>query len=273
VLGRRTPEGGYCFYRTPEWGVEEPNASDTLAALEALRILGVAPPEPEVTGRWLQALQDEDGGYPSLRIGWAALRAIALLGMQPAHPPTKWVAHRAKLLLRGNGPRDWRGALGNALHLVELLSLTSSNPDTEERRALTRLLDRSSDPNGGWTRPGADLEATAVALRLVRLARLSRHVEPNVAEYLRRCEDGVLGLRLTPNTVSTSVGALWGGLYIAHALGLYLSYPGEIRKSLMLLQRPDGGLGTRHRAITHLQDTWLGLEAACMLDDLEAKRK
>jgi len=273
VLGRRTPEGGYCFYRTPEWGVEEPNASDTLAALEALRILGVTPPEPEATGRWLQTLQDEDGGYPSFGIGWAALRAIALLGMQPAHPPANWVANQTKLLFRGNGPRDWRGTLRNALHLVELLSLTSSNPDAEERCALTRLLDRSSDPNGGWTRPGADLEATAMALRLVRFARLSRRVEPDVAEYLDRCEDGVLGLRLTPNTVSTSVDALWGGLYIAHVLGLDLSYPGEIRTSLMLLQRPDGGLGTKHRAITRLRDTWLGLEAACMLDDLEAKRK
>jgi hypothetical protein len=98
-------------------------------------------------------------------------------------------------------------------------------------------------------------------------------VEPDVVQYLRHCEDGVLGLRLIPNTVSTSVGALWGGLCIAHALGLDLSYRGEIRKSLMLLQRPDGGLGAQHRAITRLRDTWLGLEAACMLDDLEAKRE
>jgi len=40
VIGRRTPEGGYCFYRTPEWGVEEPDARDTLAALKTLRLPG-----------------------------------------------------------------------------------------------------------------------------------------------------------------------------------------------------------------------------------------
>lgn len=36
VLSRQTPKGGYSYYRTPAWGVEEPNAPDTLAALECL---------------------------------------------------------------------------------------------------------------------------------------------------------------------------------------------------------------------------------------------
>lgn len=39
------------------WGVEEPNAPDTLAALESLRLLGVEPPEPERTARFLRRLQ------------------------------------------------------------------------------------------------------------------------------------------------------------------------------------------------------------------------
>jgi hypothetical protein len=54
-----TPHGGYCFYRTPEWGVEEPNAPDTLAALASLRIVGVDPPELETTVRRLRGLQTE----------------------------------------------------------------------------------------------------------------------------------------------------------------------------------------------------------------------
>ena len=57
VLSRRTAEGGYCFYRTPQWGVEEPNAPDTLAALGSLRLLGIAAPAPQATGRWVHALQ------------------------------------------------------------------------------------------------------------------------------------------------------------------------------------------------------------------------
>ncbi|MGB0094287.1 MAG: hypothetical protein WBP81_17380, partial [Solirubrobacteraceae bacterium] len=87
VLGRRTQEGGYCFYRTPEWGVDEPNAPDTLAAFESLRILGIAVPEPEATARWLRALQSVDGSYPTLTIGWAALSALGLLGFEPDHSP------------------------------------------------------------------------------------------------------------------------------------------------------------------------------------------
>jgi hypothetical protein len=45
-------------------------------------------------------------------------------------------------------------------------------------------------------------------------------------------------------------------------------YLGAIEQQVALLQRPDGGLGARHRAISALQTTWLGLEAAALLERL-----
>ena len=82
VLSRRTPTGGYCFYRTPAWGVEEPNAPDTFAALESLRLLGLEVPEPDLTRTWLRSLQDDQGGFTTLTVGWAALRG--------ARTPPRW---------------------------------------------------------------------------------------------------------------------------------------------------------------------------------------
>jgi len=269
VLSRLTPEGGYSFYRTPQWGVEEPNAPDTLAALESLRILGIVAPRPASTGAWLRALQAEDGGYPTLTIGWAALRSLALLGIEPVHPFAKWLSGREHALLGERLVRDWRGALRDALRLVELSHLSEPAPGRTRRGVFSGLLDEARDPFGGWASPGADLETTGVAVLIGGPKDLSGHDRVDAGDFLRRCEDGVLGLRLRPDAGATSVGALWGGLELAGHLGLALTHPGAVAESLALMQRVDGGLGARHAAISTLQDTWRGLEAARLLDQLQ----
>jgi Prenyltransferase and squalene oxidase repeat len=269
VLGRRTPEGGYCYYRTPGWGVEEPNAPDTLAALECLRILGIKPPGPVATGDWLRGLQADDGGYATLTIGWAALRALDVLGLARGRSPEAWLERWAGQLLGWHGPREWRGALGDVLHLLELLGLAGRDLSSDERDRLAGMLDAGSDERGGWARPGGDLETTAVAVRVIELAGLPRARWGAAAGFLRRCESEALGLVLAPGAGMTSAGALWGGLKLARAAGVGLRHPGAIAASLALLQRPDGGLGARHWAISTLRDTWLGLQAARVLEELQ----
>ena len=266
VLGRRTPDGGYCFYRTPGWGVEEPNTPDTLAALASLLLLGVEPPQPAVTGRWLQGVQDDGGGYPGLTIGWAALRALQLLGLSPCRSPHAWLAGWAQRLLGGRRatPQDLRASLDNVLRLAELLEL-----DTGQRAGVADLLVAAAAPQGGWARPGADVETTAVAMQLARHAGITPPDLDGVVAFLRGCEDAAVGVRLCPDTQLTTVGALWGGLDLAAALGALPRYPAAIAESLALLQHPDGGLGARHWAVATLHDTWRGLRAARLLDGLQ----
>jgi hypothetical protein len=268
VSGRRTPEGGYCFYRTPQWAVEEPNAPDTLAALESLKLLDVDVPAPGQTGEWLRGLQDDSGGYPTLTIGWAALRALDVLAVQPNFAPDQWLRGRLEGFCDFDGPRDWRAAIIDAVHLCELIHLRHSLLRESERDSIAVLLDAARTADGGWASPGADLETTAMGVRLARRVNPHWHADPRLASFLGRCEDELLGLRLAPDAGTTSVGALWGGLALAHAVGWRPSYRGAIERQLVLLQRPDGGLGARHRAISALQATWLGLEAAALLNRL-----
>jgi hypothetical protein len=293
VLSRRTPEGGYCYYRTPAWGVEEPDAPDTLAALMALRLLGVPPPEPAATARFLRSLQERDGGFPTLTIGWAALRGLDVLGFSPDRSPLAWLDRWHAVLLgppraggaRGAGgppgsgepgpgeARTWAVLLRDVLHLMELRRLDGSFPDDPGRAATRELLAEAADPSGGWARPEADLETTGRATRLAMAAGLARDELEGAADLLGRCEDPVLGLRLTPGTGATASGALWGGLVVAAALDARLRYPDAVAASLVELQRPDGGLGRRHRAISTLDDTWRGLEAAALFDQLEEEAR
>ena len=268
VLGRRTPEGGYCFYRTPQWAVEEPNAPDTLAALESLNLLDVDIPAPRQTGDWLRGLQDECGGYPTLTIGWAALRALDVLAVEPNLSPDDWLRGRIDVFCGCAGPRDWRVAIIDAVHLCDLMRLRHSALRQSERDSIAALLDAARSGDGGWASPGADIATTAVGLRLAQLVDPHWRPDPSLATFLDRCEDEMLGLRLAPGAGTTSVGALWGGLALGHALHRRLRYLGAVEQQLVLLQRPDGGLGARHRAISSLQATWLGLEAAALLDGL-----
>jgi len=266
VLGRRTPAGGYCFYRTPQWDVEEPNAPDTLAALESLRLLGVDIPAPEQTGDWLRSLQDDGGGYPTLTIGWAALGALDVLTIEPKFSPDRWLRGRLEAFLGSDRPRDWRAAIIDALRLCELLRLRRSAPHGPEQDRLVALLDSARATDGGWAAPGADVETTATGLLLAQLLDSLWQPDPLLDTFLGCCEDDLLGLRLAPGTRTTSVGALWGGLTLGHALGRRLRYLGAVGQQLGLLQRPDGGLSERHWAISTLRATWLGLQAAHLLN-------
>ncbi len=275
VLGRRTPHGGYSFYRVPEWNVEEPSAPDTLAALDSLAILGLDAPEPEETIRWLGGVQDGDGGYPTWTIGWAALRSLHLLGATPRRSPEEWLRSWAEGSGETDGTRDWRTALVDALRLAELLRLRGEGPGPGERKRATELLRAGRDPAWGWARRGAELETTAVALCLAMIGELPWQIEAEEAragELLSACEDESLGLTISPGAGTTSVGAIWGGLWLAQALGARLRHRRAIGVSLVLLQRSDGGLGGRHRAISTLQDTWQGIDAACLLEELQEEQ-
>lgn len=268
VLSCRTPGGGYSFYRTPDWNVEEPNAPDTLAALESLRILGVEAPEAEDTSRWLRGLQEENGSYPTLTIGWAALRSCSLLEVQPRCSPITWLRGWQETLLAEQREREHGGELHDLLHFVELARLTGLGPGAEAIAAVTEMLERWRDSSGGGAAPSADLETSAIALQLAELADLPLGYGGETEAFVRSCEDAVLGLRLCPSGRATSVGALWGGLTILRVLGRRPGHRESIAMNLALLQNRNGGLGARHCAISTLRHTWLGLEASQLLNDL-----
>jgi len=266
VLSRHDPDGGYSFYRTPEWGVEEPNPLDTLAALRTLRLLSLPVPERQLTADWLRSLQADDGSFPTLTIGWATLGALAELGVGPWRPPaTGWLA-KCEEMLEGHGDRDWRGMVRDALHLLETLRLTGHLVDPVQ---VERLLTRSRRADGGWAQPGADLETTAVALLVADSASILDRVSGDAEVFLRRCEDPVLGLRMNPHAGVLSVGALWGGAVIAKRLKLRLRYPEQVAAGLAPCQRADGGLGPRPLAISSLESTWLGVATDRLLHQSE----
>lgn len=268
VTSRRTPDGGYSYYRTPEWGVEEPNSPDTLAALSVLELLGVEPPERRVTRDWLRGLQDDVGGYPSLAIGWGALRALALLGASPRMSPVTWLGRVAMPDIGSRRPRYWRGTLVSLLRVLELSRLYNLDLRTRATR-VSRVLADARDASGAWARPGPDLASSATAVAITRLCGLDLERPDLLADFVHQCEDDALGLRMTPSGRSTSVDAIWGGLEVLWQLGRPATYRAAIATNLALLQRPDGGIGGRHRALSTLEATWRAMRAEDLIVSAE----
>jgi hypothetical protein len=266
VLGRRTSAGGYSFYRVARWGVEEPSAPDTLAALGSLRLLGLGPPHDSATVRWLRDLQLPNGGYPTRVIGWAALLSLDLLGASPRTPAARWAARWAGTVGVRKGDQAWRAVLADAAHLTDVLQLGGGaiTPDVVAR--LAAVLGRARAPTGAWARPEADLETTGTAGSLAAAAGTTVR-DRGSEDFLRSCEDPAFGFRVRPDARATSVGALRGGLWLCGAWGVPVRYPVAVAGALARLQRADGGLGARDRAISTLQATWTGLRAARLLDD------
>ncbi|MDA8290067.1 MAG: hypothetical protein M0Z33_00050, partial [Actinomycetota bacterium] len=259
VLGRRTASAGYSFYRTPEWGVDEPSAPDTLAAVESLRILRTEPPGAEATVAWLRGLQEDDGSYPTLTIAWAAIRALVLLGASPARPVGEYLERVSRPVLARRSSADWTSALRDAARVMELAGLGYAPLGASGSWSCAELLGAARDPRGGWASPGADVVSTAHALRIAALAGFDVLEESGSGRLLGRCEDPRVGVRLSPRSGATSAGALLAGLEIGRAGRRAPRFPGAVAASLVLMQRPDGGIGSRHRAISTLADTWDGL--------------
>ena len=89
------------------------------------------------------------------------------------------------------------------------------------------------------------------------------------ANRVGRCEDLVLGLRAQPLATTTSPSVPRGGLVVARVLGIHLRHLAVVVGRPVLLQRPDDGLGARHRVVSTVQTTWWGLDAAALFDDLQ----
>lgn len=114
------------------------------------------------------------------------------------------------------------GLVGNRTCQVKVTDLLHRMGCEPDERTYLCLLDGAADPSGGWARPRADLETTAVATRLAQLLERNPRSAATLTSWLRRCEDRNLGYRLNPGAQATTAGALWGGLSLGQPCSCHL---------------------------------------------------
>ena len=242
TVAHQTSEGGFCFYAYRPWGVEEPNAPDTRAAVAILALMEKPVPERERCLAWLRAQQEQDGGYSTLIIGHAVLKALRQLGSGPALNPRSFLDRTAAslgLTEPGAKPTRW---ISGALKCVELRSDWGLAPGAQIRTSIATMLGRLRTGDGGYGASGSSLPETAAAVALSDALGLGAGRE-DVMAYVRQCERPPFGLNVAPSAVSSDLESQCGGLWLLRRFGARPRDPGLIRKFVALCQRGAGGFG------------------------------
>jgi hypothetical protein len=268
ALRCQTSQGGFCFYAYPEWGIEEPNAPDTCAAVAIFGLLELPVPRAERCQAWLRALQDHSGGYPTLVIGYAALRGLQLLGAEPQRDPRRFLREMAEMLRLVNPSAERRaGWVAGARRCVELCSVHGIVITDRMRDAIGAALERLRQPDGGYGLPGANLPETATALALATAAGLP--APRDVLAYAQRCEGAPYGFNITPFAVSSGLESHQAGLRVFRHFGVHPRDSALIRRYVATCQTSRGGFGRVPGAIARLEDSLRALQVLSMLAPID----
>jgi hypothetical protein len=268
TLHCQTSQGGFCFYGYPEWGIEEPNAPDSCAAVAIFGLLELPVPRAERCKAWLRALQNRSGGYPTLVIGYAALRGLQLLGARPLQDPRRFLREMAERLKLADPSAERRpGWLADARLCVELCKVCGIVITERIRDAIGAALECLRGPDGGYGAPGANLPVTATALALATAAGLS--VPRDVLAYARRCERAPYGFDITPFAGSSGLESQQAGLRVLRHFGARPREATLIRRYVASCQTSRGGFGRVPGAIPGLDDSLRALRILSMLSPLD----
>ncbi|GBE11516.1 prenyltransferase and squalene oxidase repeat protein [bacterium BMS3Abin12] len=263
IASRQDPDGGFCFYR--DFGVDESNAPDTLAAVAGLDLLEEpVPRRPDVVA-WLRGQQRDKGDFATLTIAWACVKALRLLGTEPEHDVRPYVLGWAQRLLRP-GKAYGAGTLRALVRVTDLADILGIVPEREVSEAGLRLLKELQGPEGGYGVPGANLVDTWHALQVA--GRLDSDLKTEALDYARCCEHPAYGFNIAPRAVTTAVEVQVAGLEILARCGASPRYAGATRRFVAACQTPHGGFARVPGALTRLEDTWLGLRALDCLSRL-----
>jgi hypothetical protein len=268
ILSRQTRQGGFCFYTHPEWGVEEPNAPDTWAALEVIAKLGRPTPKPLRCIAWLRAQQDGFGRYPTLTIGNAVLKALRRLRAEPERDPRPFLLEASEgLQLAVPNAGRGEGWLLSALQCVELLLLYDIVVSAHLQRTVQNALDTLRGSEGAYGAAGPNLPDTALALALAVAVGLPPPVD--ALSYARRCEGPPHGFNITPHATSSALESQRAGMLIHRHFGEPPCDPGRIRRFVAACQSASGGFCRVPGAIPRLDDTLCALETLEQLPGVE----
>ena len=266
TLSRRTRSGGFSFYRHPEWGVEEPNAPDTCAAVEIVAALGQAMPDARGCIAWLQGQQGNSGDFETWTIGHAVLKALRHLGGEPERDPSAFLLECAeRLRVSAAKAKDQPGWLLQAARCAELFKILELEIPTALGETLPGALASLQHADGGYGAAGSGLPESALALALS--LEIDVPVPGELLSFARRCEGPPHGFNIAPLSGSSALETQLAGLQILQHFGKRPGRPAEIESYVASCQMATGGFGRAPGAVERLDDTLRALQILALLGD------
>jgi len=265
ILERSCPGGGFCFYR-----LDEPSPQDTFFALATLDLLQV-PCDPEPTIRYLQALQQPDGGYTSMVQAFYVLSSLQILGCQALFDPKTGVeTFTTQLINLALRPADVSASFFHALYQLATLRITLGLEwhDTQ-RTTITQAILAFHWQDGGFGIGNANLPDTYHVTCLLNDLGSPLPLD-SLIPFLRACEHPVFGFTGKPGTALFFLEYLYAGLVLCQELACTPTFPSTCLSSLLRCQTNTGGFARTHLAIATMDDTYRAVHGLSLWEQIRA---
>lgn len=248
ILGRQSPQGGFCFYRG--YYLEEPNLADTWYGLAALALLDVKPrnhpdhvafvlarpvePQPFALYyrvRALSVLSVDDPMDAEIR------RAVASLQIHPLDPGSTSLSASLQ-------------RLRCVLWLKRHFNLPKHAGETVQK-----LLE-SESVKGGYGMPPNVLD-TEAAIGVLKLC--GRAIASRTADFIHGMAEPQFGFRLTAGALSPNLETTCAGVMACSRLGKPIPYAEDTMAFILSCQSGNGGFARTADALPTLALTHMSL--------------
>ncbi len=214
LLGRQSPLGGFCFYRSTY--LDEPNLSDTWHAVAALALLSEVPPHRETL---VSFVCTQPPGKQPYALYYRTFTLDALSSVDPDHAAVAESVHALPLNLHGLA--RYSGLSGQLERLLLILRLKIYFNMEFATEDIARAIFGLEQSNGGFgTHP--NLLDTRLVLGVAALC--GREASTHTTAFVARLARPGYAFRLTENSLSPNLETVCAGIECCHLLSLPVTY-------------------------------------------------
>ena len=259
LLGRQSPSGGFCFYRSEY--LDEPNLFDTWHAVAALTLLGELPPHRETLVNFVCA---QATGRQPYALYYRTFTLDALGSPDPDHAVVEESVCALPLNLHGLARHsDLSGQLERLLLTLRLKAYLDLAFAAEE---VARSILGLEQPSGGFGTP-PNLLDTRLALEI--LALCGQAASTHTKSFVARLALPVFAFRLTEDSLSPNLETVCAGIECCQRLNLPMAYPGDAAAFILDCQPGNGGFARAPNALPDISLTHLALQGlASLFEDI-----
>lgn len=259
LLGRQSPSGGFCFYRTEY--LDEPNLFDTWHAVAALTLLGELLPHREMLVDFVCA---QPPGRQPYALYYRTFTLDALGSPDPDHAAVEESVRSLPLNVHGLARHsNLSGQLERLLLTLRLKRYLDLAFAAEE---IARSILGLEQPSGGFGTP-PNLLDTRLALEILPLC--GQVTSARTAAFVDRVELPIFAFRLTEDSLSPNLETVCAGIECCQRLGLSVAHPGDAAAFILDCQTGDGGFARAPNALPDIGLTHLALQGlASLFEDI-----
>lgn len=255
LLGRQSPSGGFCFYRTG--CLEEPSLSDTWYATASLRLLGELPPHQDALVNFVCGQPPAGQVY---ELYYRTYTLDILHRTDPYHSLVKDMVDTLPLSL--SEPSRYAALNGQLEHLLLALRLKEKFGLTSITGNITKTILGIENPNGGFGTP-SNLLDTHSAISVLALCGHGPSMQ--TATFVSQMALPNFAFRLTKNSLLPTLETVCAGISCCKLLNQPVAYPKDAASFILACQVNNGGFARAPAALPDIGLTYLALDGLDML--------